>query len=174
MIRATILRAGRRWFHPATRRMAVVVVGVVLGCGGGSKQSAEELPQPEDVPMANATKLTGYVVRLKQRDDGKIDTLYVEKAAVETEPFSDQAHTDAKGSFTLFRGVVQRSYRVKATSDDLNGRSALVSAVLGRDQGEAIFVVLGSDETPWPPPIALVEQEKKRNRIPSDVRSVAP
>ena len=135
--------------------------------GGGSAgpASARAAPGPSaSASSGSETTLTGYVLRLN-----KADTIRVSRAAVWTVPASDEVLSDSTGAWTINAGLSQRQYRVWASSEDVKGHTAPIPAKVSQTV-DGIVVMLGADETAWPPDILFQKLVPKANRGPGQVR----
>lgn len=151
---------------------AIMVTASLAGCGGQTNVAGGQI---EPSPVADTrtttgseTTLSGYVVRLS-----KTDTIRVGRAAVWTVPASEGVFSDSSGAWTISNGLSQRQYRVWASSEDLKGKTALIPARVSKTV-DGIVIMLGADETAWPPDNAFQRIAPPANRGPGVVRMGAP
>ena len=150
----------------------LVVLAAVASCsrgGGGATSSGSPRGAPSPRAEANSgsgseTTLAGVVLRLN-----KSDTIKVARAAVWTVPASDEVLSDESGAFTISAGLSQRQYRVWASAEDLKGHTAPIPAKVSQTV-DGIVVMLGADETAWPPDTLFQKMVPKANRGPGPVR----
>jgi hypothetical protein len=99
----------------------------------------------------------------------KTDTIAVRNAHIWTVPASDEATTDSTGAWTIGAGLSQRQYRVYAQFEDLKGRTAPILAKVAQTI-DGIVVMLGAEETSFPPPLAFDRILPKAPRGPTIMR----
>lgn len=150
------------------RAALLSVLATVASCSSGGAAgpaSARAAPGPSaSASSGSETTLTGYVLRLN-----KADTIRVSRAAVWTVPASDEVLSDSTGAWTISAGLSQRQYRVWASSEDVKGHTAPIPAKISQTV-DGIVVMLGADETAWPPDILFQKLVPKANRGPGQVR----
>jgi len=89
-------------------------------------------------------------------------------AQVWTEPQSLAIEADADGYWEITAELTPRTYDVRAELDGVEGRTPRVRAQLG--QSSKVVIVLGQEETEWPPPTVFerflpkITKGPKRNR----------
>lgn len=135
----------------------------MAGCGHAAPGAAPP-PEAEPSPVPE-TSLFGHVVRAGKAGT---DPVPVAGAAVWTVPASDQVHSDSTGAWTINAGLAQRQYRVYASIEDLEGHTSLVAAKI--NQAVSVVVILGADETAWPPDTLFQRLFPVGNRGPAKVR----
>lgn len=160
------LARSRALFHRARVLFALATLASCSSQGGpAGPASPRAAPSPRaDVSSGSETTLAGYVLRLN-----KADTIRVSRAAVWTVPASDEVLSDTTGAWTINAGLSQRQYRVWASSEDLKGHTAPIPARVSQTV-DGIVVMLGADETAWPPDTLFQKLVPKANRGPGPVR----
>ncbi|MBK8056869.1 MAG: carboxypeptidase regulatory-like domain-containing protein [Gemmatimonadetes bacterium] len=90
------------------------------------------------------------------RVSGK-DTVLVAGAKVWTDPFTQDAVSDSGGYFSIREGIVPGQYRVLAELEGVKGRTQRLGFALGQS-ATRVVVLLGAEETEWPPPGRLEQK----------------
>jgi hypothetical protein len=112
---------------------------------------------------STAPEFYGRVVRVQDTD-----TVPVANAKVWTAPFSADVTTDSTGYFSIRTGLVPGDYTVFAELQGVKGEAKSVPAKLGKS--EEVFVMLGADETAWPPSQAFDKLRPKLTKGPGAMR----
>ena len=102
------------------------------------------------------TAFNGRVLRVQGKD-----TVAVANAKVWTAPFSADTRTDSTGYFEIKTGLVPGDYSVYAEEQGVKGEVKSAAAVLNKYT--EVFVLLGVEETAWPPSSAF---NKFRPKLP--------
>ena len=96
------------------------------------------------------------------------DTVGVANAKVWTAPFSADVTTDSTGFFTIRTGLVPGEYTVFAEVQGVKGEARRVAAKLSKS--EEVFVMLGVEETAWPPSSVFDKYTPKLTKGPGQMR----
>jgi hypothetical protein len=115
------------------------------------------------VSAPRATTLWGYVYKVSGKD-----TVPARKATVWTDPPSDQVFTDSLGYWEIRDGVVDSRYRVMAKTDGITGRTSLLDVVVGKTVKASVLI--GIEETPWPPTLSLDDKAVTIRKGPKGTR----
>ncbi|MCC6243142.1 MAG: hypothetical protein IT353_09890 [Gemmatimonadaceae bacterium] len=118
---------------------------------------------PTDADAARATTLWGYVYKVTGKD-----TVPVRSATVWTDPPSDQVFTDSLGYWEIRDGVVDSRYRVLAKTEGVTGRTAQLAVTPGKSVKASVLV--GVEETPWPPTLSLDDKAITLRKGPKGTR----
>lgn len=110
-----------------------------------------------------ATTLWGYVYKVTGKD-----TVAARKATVWTDPPSDQVFTDSLGYWEIRDGVVDSRYRVMAKTDGVTGRTSPLDVITGK--AVKASVLIGVEETPWPPTLSLDDKAVTIRKGPKGTR----
>lgn len=116
-----------------------------------------------DTDAARATTLWGYVYKVTGKD-----TVPVRSATVWTDPPSDQVFTDSLGYWEIRDGVVDARYRVLAKTEGVTGRTAQLAVTPGKSVKASVLV--GVEETPWPPTLSLDDKAITLRKGPKGTR----
>lgn len=154
------------------RFRTVSCIGGVLflsACSFGAKPEPRSVPARTVTAVAepeSETRLMGKVIR---REGGK--EVPVEGASIWTEPVSDDVVTKEDGSWEIRAFLAGRMYRVyaKVNESGETGRTKLIEAKVNATV-DRILIILGDDESPWPPDAAYDKLFPKRERQPGGVR----
>ncbi len=115
------------------------------------------------VAAPRATTLWGYVYKVTGKD-----TVPARKATVWTDPPSDQVFTDSLGYWEIRDGVVDSRYRVMAKTDGVTGRTSPLDVIAGKTVKASVLI--GVEETPWPPTLSLDDKAVTVRKGPKGTR----
>jgi len=85
------------------------------------------------------------------------DTSLAQGAKVWTDPPSDNVVSDTGGFWTIKEGLVPGQYRVLAEVDGVSGRTQRIGLAAGVGSLRVV-VMIGDEETTWPPPEGLTRK----------------
>ena len=137
--------------------LACIVSSVFAACSsGGGGNAGRSVTLAADPTTGPETTLTGFVMQVR-KVGARTDTTKVVRAQVWTVPASDEVFSDSVGMWTINAGLSQRQYRIWAKFEDLEGHTSPIPARVNK-MVDGIVVVLGADETTWPPDTLLYQK----------------
>jgi hypothetical protein len=123
--------------HASWVLLSTLLALVLSGCTGGREGSGSRSAGADASP-----KLWGYVLNA--------DSSKAVNARVWTEPASVVVAADSQGYWSIDVGLVPGRYEVRAEMDGVQGRVRRVETRLR--ESHKVIILLGEQETAWPPP----------------------
>lgn len=143
----------------------MVAVGIGFAACAPARTPVNAAPSVSSASptAARSTTLWGYVYRISGSD-----TLPARRATVWTDPPSDQVFTDSLGYWEIRDGVVDNRYRVLAKTDGVTGRTSQLEVATGKSVKASVLI--GVEETPWPPSLSLDDKAITIRKGPKGTR----
>jgi hypothetical protein len=141
---------GTRVPHTVAFRLLPVYLLVAVAACAGARAPVDGDAAPAQ-GEGEGFELYGYVL------SGK-DSTRVAGATIYTEPQSAVARSDSNGYWKITRGLVPGNIEVIAELDGESGKAKLSLSSTKSD--EEVYIVLGQEETAWPPGEVIREKVK--------------
>ena len=138
------------------RSAACALILSVAACASGGTKAAS-------VKAVKSSGLWGYVYKVAGKD-----TVPAANALVSTDPASDKVLTDSTGYWEIQNYVTESRYRVLAKVEGTSGQTQQFDVARGANV--KAIVLIGVEETAWPPSTKLLEKAPANRPGPVKIR----